>query len=437
MTARGDGTSTAFRKLLGSSTPASPRSVSSSSFNPSAGGPRLASSAASMHSVASTSKKISIKPSLESISLKGKKLAKAASNPNLAGLLGGNGSSQHNSHVTHTGAQNLASSFAPTPTALRQNPLRSASHSAGTSGAHNMARQTTVPGLGSGVAPHIHQVINIDKARRPSLPSVFEKAAHPSQSIKQALGMTSSVPSGTGGHSSRAGSASGGKEHDPYNLVPRPRRSGSRTSLSSVFRHHGKDRGSNDPISQPLSPAASSFFTGDDELEQAERDAFLRTNSVGDAHRDGSADEGYHQQLSSNYPYSRQYGNGAQGSRARAGSGSSAATNNSGSGRSVSHRGYSSGGGGALGPPPPSAGHHPTTAPPSQTSFFQFEAPAANTSSGDLARFRPMLSPHSSSSSLIIPAPIPPPPSSSTQPFFSKAAITAAHNNPPKTRPGI
>ena len=400
------------------------RDLRVSSPNSKQGG-QVASSSASIHSVSSARKLLS-KPSLDTISNKGKKLAKAASNPNLAAFLHGQSSSAKSSPAYST-SNHPAHGFAPQPTALRQNPLRALSTtptSLGTTPSQTMQRQATLP---TPAAPHhIHHIINIDKARRPSLPSVFEKAAHPGQSLKTALGMTSTA--GSGFSSGRSNASSGRDNNDPYR-IGRPKRSGSRTSLTSVFRpgHQTRDRGS-EGASQPLSPAASSFFTGDDELEQAERETFLRTGSE----RGASTEDGYPQQLSSNYPYSRQHpapggrlSDGYYG-RSRAGSGSSAAT--TGSGRSYSQRGYSS-----AGPPPSAATAYPTTAPPTQSTFFADQP----SSSGDLSRLRPLLSPHSSTSSIRIPAPIPAPPSSSTQPFFSKAAISAAHNNPPIARPGF
>lgn len=272
-------------------------------------------------------------------------------------------------------------------------------------------------------APLIHHVINLDKSRRPSLPSVFEKAAHPSQSIKSALGLSSHSSS------SRLGSrgSSSGNDHDPYNLS-RPHRSSSKTSLTGIFKPHhlhNKERSAESYNSQPLSPAASTFFTGDDELEQAERDMFMRNDaSSGDelghaphpftsmsSPRPGSGSQDHNRRTSMD---------GFSSVRSRAGSASSAAT-------SQSNLSYA--------PPRMSDGrslsNYPMTAPPTQTTFTNFESEGGQLGSTS----RPTLSAHTSTGSIVIPQPIPPPPSSSTQPFFSKAAISAAHTN--AARPGF
>ena len=282
----------------------------------------------------------------------------------------------------------------------------------------------------------MHHIINMDKARRPSLPSVFEKAAHPSQSIKSALGMSPSNAT-FGKMRSQSSSHGDGLPNDPYHLG-RSSRSTSKTSLSSVFRpNHTRDRDlRSEPTSQLISPAASSFFTADDELEMAERAAFLRTD------KEASSGEETFQQprqylFKEPYPPGRRplerraSAEGING-RSRAGSGSSATT--AGSGRSISARGFHT---------PSNNGYtpcaFPVTAPPTQSTFFPAES--SNTIS-DLASLpqsvsRPTLSPLSSSDSIIIPQPIPPPPSSSTQPFFTKAAISAAHYNATLSRPGF
>lgn len=405
-------------------------------------------------------KKLLTKPSIESMTNKGKKLAKAASNPNLAGLLTGN----HAAHAGSHGAQSSQNPYyiplnQPGPT-LRQNPYIPNSSQPSSV----MARQATLPAFGPA---HLHHIVNVDKARRPSLPSVFEKAAHPSQSIRQALGMTPS-------HSSRSNGApsirrdSDSKDNDPYH-IGRPKRSSSKTSLSSVFRHGhaSRDRGASEhsTSSQPLSPAASSFFTGDDALEQADRDAFLRREGAGGTSSGEETQQQHHyHQLPHRYP-----GAGAsspirgisrrasaeglhQGSirgsgRSRAGSNSSAATAGSGSGRSFSAAVGSSHRQGASA----SLYNYPTTAPATQTSFFPNDP---SSSALDLhSYYSSSLYPHgrpaynssntSFSSSVFIPQPIPAPPTTSTQPFFTKAAISAAHNNnttgavTSTTRPGF
>lgn len=398
-----------YNQYLGNELYSSPPSASGSGYS----GGKLASSAASIHSVASTTgRKLLSKPSLDSISNKGKRLAKAASNPNLAGLLPLSSSSHPSNNAgpssSHSPPYALASSFAQPQVALRQNPSKAL--------AKYIQNHPN--------APLIHHVVNLDKSRRPSLPSVFEKAAHPSQSIKSALGLNSHSNSSRLG--SRGTSASS-QDHDPYHLA-RPRRSSSKTSLTGLFKshQHNKEKSAESYNSQPLSPAASTFFTGDDELEQAERDMFLRADQYSDN------ENGQPQ-----YPFSglplppSRPGTGNQDSRrtsidgftsmrSRAGSASSAATSHS----NISHanRGQDS----------RSLFNYPMTAPPTQTTFTNLENEPGQT--GYLAR--PALHAHSSAGSVVIPQPIPAPPSSSTQPFFSKAAISAAHNNN-TARPGF
>ena len=381
-------------------------------------------SVAANNSAGGNGKKLLTKPSLESISNKGKKLAKAASNPNLAAFLSGHSSFTPSTPSPPTLAPNFP---APAPLTLRQNPSSSTmTH-----------RQTTLP---SPTHPLMHHIINTDKARRPSLPSVFEKAAHPSQSFKSALGMT---PTGASFAKSRSISSNHGEGsiNDPYH-IGRSNRSGSKTSLSSVFRtaHSSRDRIiRSDPLSQPLSPAASSFFTADDEIEEAERDAFLRMDQ-----EISSGEETYQHHSSQdhfkepylpkrNIPLDRRASAEGLHGRDRAGSTSSAAT--SASRRSVSARGYnapSMNGSASLA--------FPITAPPTQSIFFPREP--SPSSDGDAANLpsstsKPSLATVSSPDSLVIPHPIPPPPSSSTQPFFTKAAISAAHINIASSRPGF
>lgn len=344
--------------------------------------------------------------------MKGKKLAKAASNPNLAGLLPSSSSSHSNNTAassTHSPPYMLASSFAQPQVALRQNPTKAL--------ANYMQNHPN--------APLIHHVINLDKSRRPSLPSVFEKAAHPSQSIKSALGLSSHSHSGRLG--SRGNPSTGGNDHDPYHLS-RPHRSTSKTSLSGMFRghHHNKEKSAESYSSQPLSPAASTFFTGDDELEQAERDMFMR-NDTGSGDDAGIGHSPYPFTSSSetrpttgSHDHRRMSMEGFSSARSRAGSASSAATSQSNVSyvpRMTDSR---------------SLFNYPMTAPPTQTTFTNLEG---DTGSHGALSARPPLSPHSSTGSVVIPQPIPPPPSSSTQPFFSKAAISAAHNN--AARPGF
>lgn len=370
----------------------------------------MASSAASIHSVASTSgRKLLSKPSLDSISNKGKKLAKAASNPNLAGLLPSSSSSHSTNHAGPSNSQSppytLASSFAQPQVALRQNPSKAL--------ANYMQNHPN--------APLIHHVINLDKSRRPSLPSVFEKAAHPSQSIKSALGLNSHNNNGRLG--GRGGSSSG-NDHDPYHLA-RPHRSSSKTSLSGLFKthQHNKEKSTESYNSQPLSPAVSTFFTGDDELEQAERDMFLRADAYSD--NEGSQNHSPFggpptRPGTGSYENRRSSIEGFTSVRSRAGSASSAATSQS----NVSYA--------ARMPDSRSLFNYPMTAPPTQTTFTHLETDPPQ--HGYMSR--PTLSAHSSTGSIVIPQAIPAPPSSSTQPFFSKAAISAAHNNN-TARPGF
>lgn len=372
------------------------------------------------------------KPSLDSLSNKGKKLAKATIS------------------APYSAAANISRSFpAPPPLTLRQNPLKALSPITSQSSSSNMLRQTTSP-----ISPHRqHHIVNLEKGRRPSLPSVFEKATNPLPNIRTALGMTPTSSSFGLSRPHIGGNSS--KVNDPYHFG-KAKRSSSRTSLSSVFRSSSsRDRNGSEPTSQPLSPAASSFFTGDDELETADREAFLRADR--DRDRDvSSGDETYlthlppyghyrsHQQYHSEGQHSGSSVGGSasvgQGSleslqpgRSRAGSGSSAAT--TGSGRSYSARGslasYMHGGG--MPSYTSSSYGYPVTAPPTQTGFFLPEHAAVNSVGSSLPR--PRLSPTASQSSgsgtgnIVIPAPIAPPPSPSTQPFFSKAAITAAHHS--------
>lgn len=372
----------------------------------SSAGNALLSSAASIHSVASsTGRKLLAKPSMDSISSRGKKLAKAASNPNLAGLLSSNSSSNANAQHQPPHPPYLpTSTFAQAPVALRQNPSKAL--------ASYMSH-------GHGNTPLIHHVISLEKSRRPSLPSVFEKAAHPSQSIKQALGLTPTSGGNPFGH--RSGSSSS-RDNDPYHLG-RAHRSTSKNSLAGIFKHHhhNKER-SAEAYSQPLSPAASTFFTGDDELEQAEREAFLRADKDGESGEESTqlGQPSYTQIRPGSEGTRRTSNEGLTSARSRAGSASSAATSQS--NRSYAGRTFDRANLGIL----------PMTAPPTQTTFNNLDDNGPQSYSP-----RPGLSSYSSANSILIPQPIPAPPSSSTQPFFSKAAISAAHNNPPVARPGF
>lgn len=212
------------------------------------------SDAASIKST-STARRLLGKPSMESLTTfgsKGKsKLAKALQ------------TAAHGSTPTNNSSAaglNVIRTFpAPPPLSLRQNPM-------GTSSIHSV----------SGTAPR-HHLVSMEKASKSPLPAVFERATQQSfPNIRATLGMT---PSSSSLSINRSLGGSSIKDlNDPYRFT-RAKPSSSRTSLSSVFRSSSsRDRGS-ESISQPLSPAASSFFTEDYELERAERDAFLRADS--------------------------------------------------------------------------------------------------------------------------------------------------------------
>lgn len=98
--------------------------------------------------------------------------------------------------------------------------------------ANDMTRQNSGPTMTYSSLTHRPTSVHSSEHRRPSLPSVFEKAAHPRAAIRQALGMSSNRPPPLHLKESNADAFT------PENLAPKLQtRSSSRSSVMSYLRN--------------------------------------------------------------------------------------------------------------------------------------------------------------------------------------------------------